>query len=344
MLKQQEKHDGSTTTRVADSYKDHRVTMKTLQQLLLNYEVINNVEFMICEKRIEDNKSREKKMQGFGNSDFGSASAPPNQSRSSRSIGGGFQEKNPWLETMKLFDFYPKLDDSVPMQKTVYGGVITAICMIFTMFLLCSELYYYTFPIRDHSLKVDVTRGNRLLINIDIHFPSLICSDINVESIDGIDGRPIKDASYQIVRERLDRNGVVIDPSNPPPGFFECVSCRLPANSKYAVLYPQRCCNKCDDLREFYRTNKIPQHYADQSPQCMISDPEAEDEGCRIYGTLWVQKMKGDIHILAGIRPGYNAPGIYFKYDLSPLMIEVDQSSKPFVELVTSVCAIGGDI
>ncbi|GAM25114.1 hypothetical protein SAMD00019534_082890 [Acytostelium subglobosum LB1] len=350
--------------------------------------------------------------------------------------GDNDSSNNNWVETIKLFDFYPKLDESVPLQKTVYGGMATTICLIFTFFLLCSEMYYYTFPIRNHSLRVDITRGNRLQINLDIHFPSLVCSDINVESVDGIDGRPIKDAAFQLVRERLDKHGVIIDPSNPPPGFFACVPCQLPAG-KYSVISAQRCCNDCDSLRSFYRNNKVPQHIADLAPQCLIREPEHDDEGCRIYGTLSVQKMKGDIHMLAGkgveqqhqghshhvhefthdqlkrlhkfnishhihqfsfgnhveglVNPleGYGVlthglglqtyyiqvvptiyrqneyvletnqysftseytpitpmrftnPGLYFKYDMSPLMIEVDQSSKPFVELITSVCAIGG--
>eukprot|EP01133_Synstelium_polycarpum_P011468 gene11468-13367_t len=297
-----------------------------------------------------------------------------------------------WMEMIKLFDFYPKLDDSVPLQKTVYGGVATAICLLFTLFLLGSELYYYTFPMRDHSLRVDITRGSRLKINIDIHFPSLVCSDILVESVDGIDGKPIKDAAYQIVKERLDRYGFAIESSNASPGFFECTPCLAPPNSRNIIISPQKCCNSCDNLRQFYRSNKIAQHLADQQPQCLISKPITDEEGCRIYGTMQVQKLSfgNDVEGLINPLEGYGIvthtlgqqtyyiqvvptiyrqnedvletnqysfthdfrptsqtrlfPGIYFKYDMSPLMIEVDQSSKHFVELITSVCAIGGGI
>jgi len=353
--------------------------------------------------------------------------------------------ENQWLERLKLFDFYPKLDDDVPRQKTTFGGAITCICLIITVYLLVSEIYFYTFPIREHSLKVDVTRGSRLPINIDIHFPELVCTDITIDVVDGIDGRPIRDAAYQIIKQRLDSKGVPFAEGKALAGSkgifskFECTKCELPINRKHSLFYKQKCCNTCEDLRTFYRLNRIPQNSADTEPQCLIEKPVTDDEGCRIYGTLVVQKMKGDFHILAGtstdekhddhvhhvhhinrdtfkridqfnithhihqfsfgdpidglLNPlegegilvkglgvqtyyiqvvptiykkndyvletnqysftrdyksinvynlGQIFPGIYFKYDMSPLMIEVDQSSKPFSELVTSICAIGG--
>ncbi|EGC33688.1 hypothetical protein DICPUDRAFT_80570 [Dictyostelium purpureum] len=354
---------------------------------------------------------------------------------------------NIWLEKVKLFDFYPKVDDDVPRQKSTFGGVVTVVCLLITAYLLISEIYFFTFPVREHSLKVDVTRGNRLPINIDIHFPRLVCTDITIDVVDGIDGKPIKDAAYQIVKERLDSKGVPFAKGVAlagKKGIFSsrCTECEFPKQKKgSSVFFRQKCCNSCDDLREYYRLNRIPQNFADDAPQCLIERPIQDDEGCRIYGSLQVQKMKGDFHILAGlsadeshdghahhvhritkenigrvtqfnithhihkfsfgddidglINPlegfgivaqslavqnyyiqvvpaiykkndyvletnqysytydyrnvnvfnlGRIFPGIYFKYDMSPLMIEVDQTSKPIVELITSICAIGGGI
>ncbi|KYQ91939.1 DUF1692 family protein [Tieghemostelium lacteum] len=353
-----------------------------------------------------------------------------------------------WLERLKLFDFYPKLDEDVPQQKTTFGGVATLLCLLFSFYLLASEFYYYAYPLREHSLKVDVTRGNKLTINIDIIFPSLVCTDIVIDAVDGIDGRPIKDASYQVIKQRLNKDGTPIAEGLAMPGSkgifskFQCQPCELPSGVvprlRLNGQFHQKCCTSCDELRQYYRGNRISQHIADSQPQCLIEKPVADDEGCRIYGELNVQKMKGDFHILAGtavdqkhdghthhihhitmeninrlahfnithhihkfsfgndvhglVNPlegnhirvnglgqqiyyiqvvptlyqsnGYQLetnqysynyefrpvnsfqiariPGIYFKYDMSPLMIEVNQSSKPFVELVTSICAIGG--
>ncbi|KAN0028631.1 hypothetical protein ACTFIV_010478 [Dictyostelium citrinum] len=350
-----------------------------------------------------------------------------------------------WVEKVKLFDFYPKVDDDVPRHKSTFGGVATMICILITAYLLVSEIYFYTFPIREHSLRVDITRGNRLPINIDIHFPRLVCTDITIDVVDGIDGKPIKDAAYQIVKQRLDSHGEPFAQGVAlagKKGIFSrsCTECEFPKSKRLSsVFYKQKCCNSCEDLRQYYRLNRIPQNLADDSPQCLIERPIQDDEGCRIYGSLSVQKMKGDFHILAGtgsdeshdghahhvhhitrenvervkhfnithhihkfsfgedieglINPledfgivaqslavqtyylqvvpaiykkndfvletnqysytydyrvvnmfnlGRLFPGIYFKYDLSPLMIEVDQTSKPLVELITSICAIGG--
>eukprot|EP01132_Coremiostelium_polycephalum_P002157 gene2157-2656_t len=381
---------------------------------------------------IDNNFNQNNNIDSFNNT------STPSSSLIKQRVGGNFKKStsstptNTPLEKLKLFDFYPKLDENVPQQKTIFGGVATIICIVITL---------------EHALRVDRTKGNKLSINIDIHFPSLICNDIVIDCMDGVAGKAIKEGAYQIIKQRYDSKGDRIAEGRSILGNkgifskFECTPCELPYEKKSGIIFQQRCCNTCDDLRTFYRSNKIPQHFADNKDQCLIEKPVTDDEGCRIVGTLEVAKIKGDFHMIIGassdqqhdshshhihemtkelfnrihkfnishhihqfsfgnhveglINPlegtsltvsglglqsyyiqvvptiyrqnnfqletnqysytydykpihrgnfGKFLPGIYFKYDMSPLMIEVDQTSKPLVELITSVSAICGGI
>ena len=107
------------------------------------------------------------------------------------------------LDKLKLFDFYGKANDEVPMQRTFAGGVFTVFTVMLLLYLVFSEIINYSSSITEDVLTVDVRRGETLPIYLDIYLPSLQCKDVAVDVVDGTSGETIDDASHQIIRSRI---------------------------------------------------------------------------------------------------------------------------------------------
>ena len=52
-------------------------------------------------------------------------------------------------------------------------------------------------------------------------------------------------------------------------------------------------------------------------------------------------EMRQDSDFMSGV---YVHPGIFFKYDFSPLLIELRETRQPFTAFITSMCAILGGV
>lgn len=206
-----------------------------------------------------------------------------------------------WVRAAKQFDFYPKNDDSAVQKRSQWGGATTLICAIVVVYLVSGAMIDYVRPQTMDTLTVDTRRGKKLPINVDIYFPSLSCLDIAVDAVESSSGETLVDATHQIFKERVDQNELGNEIKS---AGTDCLPC-LPPNPPRAISRFKReadaaCCLQCADVRDYLQRHNLPQYIADQTPQCKVTQPFSDKEGCRVRGYLTVPRGKGDFHIAAG--------------------------------------------
>jgi len=357
-----------------------------------------------------------------------------------------------WARVVKQLDFYYKADEDVVLKRSKWGGGMTIACAVVLLYLVLSEIISYASLQTEDVLTVDTRRGEKLPINVDIHFPRLSCLDVTVDAVESTSGETLEEATHQIIKERIDsKTGKPFAvgeqkelgnpelktvgpkcppcvPSDPPRSLMRFGRGRVDASS---------CCPTCADVREYLKTHQLPQQLADQTPQCKVVVPYTDDEGCRIHGFLEVPRGKGDFHIAAGsgfsqkheehqhhihqvdwsridkfnishtittlsfgppipnianpldkhtiftrslaqhiymiqvipttydsgseilhtnqysftqhhhhvqVGPAFQLPGVYFRYDINPLMIHIHRKNHSFANFITRLCAIIGGL
>lgn len=220
-----------------------------------------------------------------------------------------------WSSTLKQLDFYYKTDaDAGLLKRSKYGGMVTIVCAIVLVYLVISELVSYVSSDTVDVLTVDTRRGEKLPINMDIYFPGLTCMDVAVDVVEASSGESIEEADHQIIKQRVDvkgkplAEGIQKELGSPEYkiGTGNCAPC-MPNDPPRSLLRFSRqridknaCCPKCEDVRNYLKTNRLPQALADSTPQCKIEANVADDEGCRVHGFLEVPRGKGEFHVAAG--------------------------------------------
>lgn len=242
------------------------------------------------------------------------------------------------ISKLRHFDAYPKpLEDF--RIKTVSGALISTITAVLAIVLFMYEWRAYTRLDVDQELFVDLTRNQKLTINLNMTFAHLPCGLLSVDAMD-VSGEHQNDVVKGLKKIRLDRNGNVLSDEKKmldlststattttslidgaqglnvsSQAKTECMSCYGAEASNH------RCCNTCDDVRAAYRQKNwhfspfgIEQckHELDDSHQNVKAAEMSRDakfvdellssgEGCQIYGHLEVNKVAGNFHIAPGV-------------------------------------------
>jgi len=236
------------------------------------------------------------------------------------------------LRVLKRLDAYPKtLEDF--KTRTLGGATISVVASVFICFLFFSELAFYMNTEIVPELSVDVTRGEKLQINVDVVFPHLPCAFVGLDAMD-VSGEAQLEIDHTVYKKRLDEHGNPITAAieveqqlgkPKPPAAAEAAATtstdKPPCGSCYgAEQTPEQCCNTCDEVREAYRRKGWGFANAEHVEQCQREGfvdklNEQRNEGCHIYGSLFVNKVAGNFHF---------APGRSFQnhhmhvHDLSP--------------------------
>jgi len=174
-------------------------------------------------------------------------------------------------------------------------------------------MYYLSVEVKP-ELFVDVSRGEKLRINMDVVFHNLPCTYLSVDAMD-ISGEHQLDVDHNIFKKRIDANGIALEDkptrheSLGEDKNAEAVVKPLPADycgSCYgAETSPGDCCNTCDDVQKAYRRKGWSFNDPDSMEQCVregYSQKMAEQsgEGCQVYGYLLVNKVAGNFHFAPG--------------------------------------------
>ena len=251
---------------------------------------------------------------------------------SSSAGGDGF------MRSLQRFDAFPKVNEDF-FQRTLSGGVITLVATIVVAVLFVSQLRVFMAVNTDYELSVDSSRGEQMRIHLDVTFPRMPCSVLSLDVMD-VSGEQELDVSHDIFKRRLDRRGKPIavgekDAVNGNKVDPETVAARkraktqseaeerglvggnetdaeavaaasAPCGSCYgSEQTPEQCCNTCDEVREAYRLKGWAFSDPDGIEQCEkegFSDNLRlqSDEGCKIYGSLDVNKVAGNFHFAPG--------------------------------------------
>jgi len=217
------------------------------------------------------------------------------------------------LSRIKKLDAYPKVQEDF-FTRTLSGGVITIISSVIMFLLFVSELRLFLQVQTNHELSVDVSRGEKLDIHIDVTFPRLPCSWLSLDAMD-ISGDLHLDVDHDVYRRRLSADGKALDEgerhhvgpvsvnasesSADTPGTPECGSC-------YGAEQNEgECCNSCEEVREAYRRKGWALQSYSGIDQCEKEGfhneiKEQEGEGCHVWGTLSVNKVAGNFHFAPG--------------------------------------------
>jgi hypothetical protein len=219
---------------------------------------------------------------------------------------------------LKHFDAYPKTLEDFRV-KTFTGAVITILCIFITITLFTYEWFAYLGSNVQQEIFVDITRNEKMHINVDIRFLSVPCGLLSIDAMDvsGVsqtrialekrslnslgEEKPVSIEKRQDQSANTTANAVVAN---------ACGSCYG------AETAHRRCCNTCDDVRIAYNERKW--HFSPYGvEQCKneielplanrVSDAELEamlkaGDGCRLFGHLEVNKVAGSFHVA----PGYS--------------------------------------
>ena len=243
-----------------------------------------------------------------------------------------------FVRSLQRFDAFPKVNEDF-FQRTLSGGVITLVATIVVAVLFVSQLRVFMAVNTDYELSVDSSRGEQMRIHLDVTFPRMPCSVLSLDVMD-VSGEQELDVSHDIFKRRLDRRGKPIavgekDAVNGNKVDPETVAARkraktqseaeerglvggnetdaeavaaasAPCGSCYgSEQTPEQCCNTCDEVREAYRLKGWAFSDPDGIEQCQKEGFSENlrlqsDEGCKIYGSLDVNKVAGNFHFAPG--------------------------------------------
>jgi len=226
------------------------------------------------------------------------------------------------FDRLRLLDAYPKTLEDFRI-KTLTGALITIICLIAASVLFVFELRSYMKVDVEQELFVDLTRNQKITINLNITFPHLTCEFITVDTNDltgdnRIDAQGIK-------KFRVDRTGTIKSPYSTAELKnkvektedkhsenkinSDCLSCYGAESSQY------NCCNTCDDVRNAYKIKNW--HFSPIGvEQCkselqessrnlqaafvndakFMQDLLNSELGCQVVGHFEVNKVAGSFH------------------------------------------------
>jgi len=157
---------------------------------------------------------------------------------------------------LKGLDAFGKTMEDVKV-KTGAGGILTLFSFALICLLTVIEFVDYRRITLHPSILVDKSRGEKLVVNMNITFPRVPCYLLSVDIMD-ISGEHQNDVNHDITKTRISAAGEAIA----APGKKELAGeldriakVRGPnyCGSCYGGSPPSSgCCNTCEEVREAY--------------------------------------------------------------------------------------------
>ncbi|MED6210575.1 hypothetical protein PIB30_065421 [Stylosanthes scabra] len=186
-------------------------------------------------------------------------------------------------QVIKNLDAFPRAEEHL-LHKTQSGALVSVIGIVIMVTLFLHELGYYLSTYTVHQMSVDLKRGENLPIHINMTFPSLPCDVLSVDAID-MSGKHEVDLDTNIWKLRLNSYGHIIG--------TEYIS---------DLVEKEHTHHKHDHDKDHHEDSeqKIHLQTLDESTENTIKKVKqalTDGEGCRVYGTLDVQRVAGNFHI-----------------------------------------------
>ncbi|XP_043698742.1 endoplasmic reticulum-Golgi intermediate compartment protein 3-like isoform X2 [Telopea speciosissima] len=200
-------------------------------------------------------------------------------------------------QALKSIDAFPRAEEHL-LQKTQSGAVVSIFGLIIMATLFLHELKYYLTTYTVHQMAVDLQRGERLPIHINVSFPSLPCDVLGVDAVD-MSGKHEVDIDTNIWKLRLNRDGHII-------------------GSEFIYdLVEGGHTHKHDHNKEHHEdsSQKLQSHGFDEDAEKKVKNVKqalADGEGCRIFeGAIHVNVS----HVIHDLSFGPKYPGIHNPLD-----------------------------
>ncbi|GAA6017482.1 hypothetical protein JCM10207_008242 [Rhodosporidiobolus poonsookiae] len=215
---------------------------------------------------------------------------------------------------IKGVDAFGKTMEDVKI-KTGFGGALTLASLTLILALTLYEFIDYRRVHMDPSIVVDKTRGEKLVVNLNISFPRVPCYLLSVDIMD-ISGEHQNDVNHDLTKTRISPEGKFVDEARKGKeltGDAERIA-RQKAEGYCGTCYGGTpptdgpnpgCCNTCDEVRESYVRRGWSFVNPDSVEQCVSegwSDKikEQATEGCNLAGKVHVNKVIGNFHLSPG--------------------------------------------
>lgn len=190
-----------------------------------------------------------------------------------RIVRGTGDKKVQLQDLIKQVDAFPKVENSYVTTNS-FGGVVTLICWIGIGFLLYSEINDFLRPNMEYKYKVDHEKNSKLAINVDMTV-KMPCNLIGADVLD-IWGRDL--GNTELLKEEL-------------------VPFELAENQKMFLKLQGA-------VKEFGQAHaSLEDMMGDISRKLVPRDDhgiEVPKDACRLHGSIPVDKIKGNFHILSG--------------------------------------------
>lgn len=176
--------------------------------------------------------------------------------------------------------------------------------------LVIAELHNHFSVKTVENMIVDTSLGKRLRIDVNITYHALTCAEVHMDAMD-VGGDNQLNMEHDMLKQRLSPFGVPVgEPGIEIIGEKEAELEPLPADYCGPCYGSEtdtiKCCNTCDDLKEMYiKKGWTLNNIMKDSVQCLRdkSNPFAHvkpGEGCRVSGTMTVNKVAGNFHVAHG--------------------------------------------
>lgn len=216
---------------------------------------------------------------------------------------------NGLVSNLRRFDAYPKTLEDFRV-KTFSGAAVTIVSAVIMTFLFVSELRYFLQTEVDSELFVDMSRGNKLRINIDLTFQLLPCAYLTLDAMD-VSGQRQINVHTTLYKQRLRNDGTLVKEAAIQVEIVTTANTSTTTvtegcGSCYGAETDEvKCCNTCEDVREAYNKKGWAFPKGDIVTQCakenLIEKLELQSgEGCRLHGYLEVNRVAGNFHISPG--------------------------------------------
>jgi len=197
--------------------------------------------------------------------------------------------------------------------RTTSGGIVTIVSLLVVLFLAWGEWADYRRIIIHPELVVDKGRGERMEIHLNMTFPKMPCEllTLDVMDVSGEQQHGVKHGINKVRLQPLKKGGGVIDMKSlalhddsavhlDPDYCGDCYGAPAPPNAQKSG-----CCNTCDEVREAYAQKSWAFGRGENVEQCEREHyaeklDEQRAEGCRIEGSLQVNKVVGNFHLAPG--------------------------------------------
>lgn len=224
--------------------------------------------------------------------------------------------------TLLSVDAFSRAEEDVRI-RTRTGALVTVGCFVITAILIINEWFQFHTIVTRPTLVMDRQRNVKLELNLDITFPHISCDILNFDIIDDSGYLQYDDdiiADNGFVKIRLDDSGNELETMDyklkdqtaqyPVEDINYCGSCydaldQTHNNDEGIKLEDRVCCQTCEDVRHAYMKKGWTIFDGKSIDQCDREGFHEKinkhiNEGCRVKGTTFLNRIGGNIHFVPG--------------------------------------------